>query len=81
MLQNHDTDILLQIIATNIKKIRKEKKMTQDELAYRANIDRTYIGYIENAKHNITIGKLAMIAKALNVELKYIMESEDSKIL
>lgn len=55
--------------------------MTQDELAYRANIDRTYIGYIENAKHNITIGKLAMIAKALNVELKYIMESEDSKIL
>jgi transcriptional regulator with XRE-family HTH domain len=55
-----------QIIAKNIIRLRKEQNLTQDELAHRAGVDRTYIGYIENAKYNITIGKLIQIADALN---------------
>lgn len=60
---------ILQIIALNITDIRKKKNISQDELAYNAGIDRTYMGYIENAKNNITIGKLVQIANALQVEL------------
>ena len=55
-----------QIIAKNIVRLRREKEMTQDELAYRAGVDRTYMGYIENAKFNLTIGKLVQIAEALD---------------
>ena len=40
--------------------------MTQDELAHRAGVDRTYMGYIENAKFNLTVGKLVQIAEALD---------------
>lgn len=54
-----------QIIAKNIVRLRKEKAITQDELAHRAGVDRTYMGYIENARFNLTIGKLAQIAEAL----------------
>ncbi len=50
---------------------RKELNLTQDELAVLADIDRTYIGYIENGKQNITISVLIKIAKALNVEPNY----------
>lgn len=60
---------LLKIIGKNIARIRKEKKLSQNELAYLAEIDRTYIGYIENAKYNVTIIKLQQIAEALEVSL------------
>lgn len=58
--------VIHQIIAKNIVRLRREKNITQDELAHRAGVDRTYMGYIENAKFNLTIGKLAQIAEALN---------------
>ena len=43
---------ILETIAKNIIAIRKEKGMTQEQLAHKAGIDRSYMGYIENTKHN-----------------------------
>lgn len=43
--------------------------MTQDELADYAGIDRTYIGYIENGKQNISISVLCKIANVFNIPL------------
>jgi len=59
----------MQIIAKNIVRIRKKKKLSQEQLAFEAKINRTYMGYIENAKYNITIGMLEKVAKALNCSL------------
>ncbi|WP_418498641.1 helix-turn-helix domain-containing protein [Flagellimonas sp.] len=56
------------IIADNIICYRKKKGLTQEELAHLAGIDRTYIGYIENSKHNLTLGMLIKIADALGIE-------------
>ena len=58
---------LLKTVAANVRSYRKELDLTQEELANKADIDRTYIGYIENAKHNITLGVLIDVAAALNV--------------
>ncbi|HEX5150428.1 MAG TPA: helix-turn-helix domain-containing protein [Parafilimonas sp.] len=76
---------ILKILGSNLQRIRKEQGLSQEKLAYMAEIDRTYIGYIENAKYNITIGKLQNIAEALNVSLtellsEYIDEPEQIKI-
>jgi len=76
---------LLKIIGTNVARIRKEKKLSQEQLAYLADIDRTYIGYIENAKYNVTVLKLQQIAGALDVSLnelinEYIKKSEKIQI-
>src|SRR5215813_12136442 len=60
---------LQKIIGQNIVRIRTEKKISQEKLANLADIDRTYIGYIENGKYNITISKLQQIAEALDVSL------------
>ncbi len=59
----------LEIVARNVVYIRKKRGFSQEELANRAEIDRTYIGYIENIKYNITIMKLASIAQALEVTI------------
>lgn len=58
-----------EIIAKNMIYLRKKLGISQQLLADKAEIDRTYIGYIENAKYNITIEKAAAIAHALNITL------------
>ncbi len=61
---------ILKVVATNIVEIRKQKGITQEQLAHKANIDRSYMGYIENAKHNISVGMLERIAIALAVDIR-----------
>jgi transcriptional regulator with XRE-family HTH domain len=69
----------LEIIAQNIVSQRKEKNLTQEELAHLAEIDRTYIGYIENSKHNITLGMLIKIATALDLEVFDLLKPLEAK--
>ena len=57
------------IIARNIIRKRKRLGITQEELADMAEINVTYLGYIENAKHNISIKKLQQLAAALDVSV------------
>lgn len=68
---------LLEVIGQNIVRLRKRNKVSQDELAYKAEIDRTYMGYIENAKYNVTITKLQSIANALKVDLTELLKSPE----
>lgn len=65
---NNECEILSKI-GKNILELRKQRQLTQEELADYANIDRTYIGYIENGKQNVTISMLCKIANVLNVNL------------
>jgi transcriptional regulator with XRE-family HTH domain len=58
------------IIGKNVYFLRKHHGLSQQELADKAGIDRTYIGYIENAKYNITIEKAAALAQSLEVTLQ-----------
>ena len=48
-------------------------------MAHLADIDRTYIGYIENAKYNVTISKLQQIAEALKVSVNELINEYISK--
>lgn len=53
-------------------KVRKERKkigISQEELADRANVHRTYIGMIERAEKNITLENIEKVAIALNLKL------------
>jgi transcriptional regulator with XRE-family HTH domain len=50
--------------------LRKEKNLSQEELSFKADLHRTYIGMIERAEKNITLVNIEKIAKALNVDIK-----------
>jgi transcriptional regulator with XRE-family HTH domain len=60
---------ILQRIGDNVRAIRKLKGLSQEELSYRADLHRTYIGMIERAEKNITVTNVEKIAKALGVEI------------
>lgn len=51
-----------------LKALRKEKKMSQEELAFRSELDRTYISMLERAIHKPTIASLFALSKALEIK-------------
>jgi len=53
-----------------VREIRKELGISQEQLSFKADLHRTYIGMIERAEKNITLVNIEKIAKALNIELK-----------
>ncbi len=56
-------------IAINARSLRARVGISQEELASRANIDRTYASQIERGVANPSLEVLVRIAEALNVEL------------
>ncbi|MFA4967352.1 MAG: helix-turn-helix transcriptional regulator [Candidatus Margulisiibacteriota bacterium] len=59
------------------KKVRDERKkmhLSQEDLAERAGLHRTYIGMIERAEKNITLNNIVKIAKALNIRVVELFE-------
>lgn len=57
-----------EILSFNLKRLRRAKKVSQEELAHRAEIDRTHISNIERCKNAVTIDILDRLARGLEVE-------------
>ena len=49
-----------------IRALRKEKQISQEALAYLAEIDRSHMGKIERGERNVTFSNIAKIARALD---------------
>ena len=52
-----------------VKYLRLVKKLSQEELAFRAGVHRTYLGGIERGERNPSLKNIAAIAKALDTTL------------
>jgi transcriptional regulator with XRE-family HTH domain len=57
------------VLGRNIRTCRKSAKLTLEKLAEKADMDWTYISQVERGRENISVDKLAVIAKALNVQI------------
>jgi DNA-binding XRE family transcriptional regulator len=57
------------IFGRNVRKLRQQRGLTQEQLAFEADIDLTYVGGIERAKRNPSLLVMARIADALSVSL------------
>lgn len=64
-------------LGKRIKFLRNEIGISQEELADRAEIDRTYITSVECGKRNISIVNIEKIAKALRVTLSKLFDFEN----
>jgi transcriptional regulator with XRE-family HTH domain len=56
-------------LGRNVRRLRLQKKLTQEQLAFEAEIDLTYVGGIERGKRNPSLIVMARIAEALGVHL------------
>lgn len=53
-----------------IRDLRKELNLSQEELGFKADLHRTYIGSIERGEQNVSLDNIGKIAKVLKVSLK-----------
>jgi transcriptional regulator with XRE-family HTH domain len=53
------------IFARNLKRLRVEAGLSQEELAARAGLHRTYVGSVERGERNISIDNIEKLATAL----------------
>jgi len=57
-----------------VREERLKQSLSQEELAARAGVHRTYIGMIERAERNITLDSIDKIAKALNISISDLLK-------
>ena len=57
------------VLGKNVRRIRQQRGLTQEQLAFEAEIDLTYVGGIERGKRNPSLLVMARIANALSVPL------------
>jgi len=61
-------------IGLRIKELREERGLSQKDVAYAADLDRSYIASIENGTRNVSSVNIEKIAKALHVTMKVFFE-------
>ena len=64
-------------IGQRIKQYRTDLKLTQQALAFKAEIDNTYINEVENGKRNVSVINLEKIIVALETDFQAFFSSSD----
>jgi transcriptional regulator with XRE-family HTH domain len=59
---------LRQVFASNLRRLRSEKGLSQEELAHRAEINRGYVSTLENCEAYVGLEILGRLADVLEVE-------------
>ena len=68
-------DSLRHTVARNLRRLRAEKGWTQEELAFRAKVDRSYISQLETGVYSASVTMLGKLAKALEVHASEFLRS------
>ncbi|MFN6088814.1 MAG: helix-turn-helix domain-containing protein [Cyclobacteriaceae bacterium] len=66
-----------QKIAVRIKAIRQEKGLTQEALAWSADVDRTFMNHVESGRKNISLNSLEKILSGLGISFKDFFNHKD----
>jgi transcriptional regulator with XRE-family HTH domain len=65
------------IFSNNIRRIRKEKNLSQEDLAGLSGLHRTYVGSVERLERNISIDNMERLANALGVKLSTLLTEQN----
>lgn len=66
------------ILALNIRRLRGDRGISQEELADLAGLHRTYVGSIERSERNVSIDNIAKLASALRVDISDLMKEQQA---
>lgn len=73
--QRHDPALIA--LGNAVRRVRKEKGMSQEQLSLLAGVDRSHLGRIERADNEIAFLLLVKIAKALDTTVEQLMGIAD----
>jgi transcriptional regulator with XRE-family HTH domain len=58
-----------EILARNLRRLRREKRMSQEALADQAGISQTYLSEVESGKRNVAVDNIEALANAIGVSI------------
>jgi transcriptional regulator with XRE-family HTH domain len=61
-------------VSRNIQRLRREKGLSQEDVAHAADVHQTYLSGVEGGKRNPSIDVLGRIAKALGVDISELFQ-------
>jgi transcriptional regulator with XRE-family HTH domain len=64
------------VVGRNVKRLRVERQLAQDELAHRADVHVTYLSGVENGRRNATLHVIERLARALRVPETRLLERQ-----
>ncbi len=67
---------LRDILARNMRRLRAERGLSQERLAFEAGLNRTYVSAVERSEQNMSIDNIARVARALGVEAHILLMRE-----
>ena len=62
------------MLAANLRRLRKERGLSQEALAYEAGLNRTFVSSVERRERNISLDNIARLAAALGVDIRQLFE-------
>lgn len=68
---------LVVTFAENVRRLRRDAGLSQEELADKAGLHRTYIGMLERAEKNVTIYNIEKLAIALGVDAYTLLKTSN----
>mgnify|MGYP001766893387 CR=1 FL=1 len=68
---------LRRILAQNLRRLRKERELSQEQLADAAGLHRTFVGSVERCERNISLDNIAKLAEALGVSASTLLAKGD----
>ncbi|MGO4791343.1 helix-turn-helix domain-containing protein [Paenibacillus sp. 2KB_20] len=80
MANHNDKSIELLAFGRALRNIRKEKKLTQDELSLYSRVDRSYISELENGEKAPTLLTITALARALHVKASVLIEGYEREL-
>ena len=66
-------------VGQRIRQLRKELELSQEALALKAEVDRTYVTDVENGRRNVSLEILERLIKALNVSFAEFFNAKEFK--
>lgn len=70
---------LTKTLAENIRNFRKERGLSQEDLAEMCGLHRTYVGSVERGERNVTLSSLEAFSSALGVCVADLLTKQKSK--